>query len=209
MRLVFAQVRKTTMTAQFVLSRAGQAVGEMAFEGLFGTDEGNWSGQLYGHGLNMSYTRGLVGGLLPDARTAYEVLFDNRSCGAIVRDVDSMAAGTNVKQFQLNIDGRILCEYPFARGLKGYRYPIFEGARQIAELAKGCKVKSDLHTFEVAVVDDADAWAVLALCCYTYTQSWWSPGPAAKGHTHLYVQGKTSPAVGDAYDAGFMDQVAV
>ena len=223
MRLQFVQTRKTMARADFDVLRGGAPVGRMSFSGSGLNPQGSWEGEVAGHALALAYGRGPLGAGLPDADMAYRALVDGREAGRAVRGGHATAAGFALVRYALDLGGGRYTAWPFSLGRRGYRTPIFyeaapggplaggeapfAGGAQVAELAKPCKVRDDLHSYELAIADGGHATACVLLCCYEYCQSWWSPGPAARHHTRYYIRKKSACGAGDAYDPGFMARV--
>ncbi len=169
--LVMRQVAKRGNQADFQLESDGFQVGELHYQSQ-GIMNGYWTGEALGQTIRADYA-----------------CRRDRSCGAFgVFDVNLPHGGRG--RFYAGFEGGLLrrfttyvleipegkiCMYDVAMGKEGYKFPVWQGDRQIALAEKPSVTYNALFTFDVSAIDDQSAYYCILLLMNLYVRKYYEP----------------------------------
>ena len=93
--------------------------------------------------------------------------------------------------------------YTVGLGKEGYKFPIYKGSEQIAQVEKDCVVYNDLHNYKAFIKEEDYLNAVIYLCAYNYVTGPYEPGEKTYSGKETTVYITTNKLIKEKYNPEF------
>lgn len=176
MILDIIQTSKELFSAEFRIIENGLQIGSFYLKGSLGSMEAEIFFEFKGIRFKLVNKRlkGINTGVVFRPYIIYS--YNNESAGYVYQTEVKLGLFKGYSLRKMDFGGRSLELYCVGMGKDGYKFPIYEGEKQIAEIDKGCVVYNELHEYRLYAVDEASAMISAMLCAYLYVSGPYTPG---------------------------------
>ena len=193
------QTCKSGNQADFQLISDNMQVGELHYQG-HGVMSGTWTGEAFGKPVRAEYVRrrdrscnafGVFEVDLPQGKGRFYAGFE----GGLLRRFTT---------YVLEVpEGKILM-YDVALGKQGYKFPVWQGERQIALAEKPGVVHDGLFTFDVSALDDQSAYYCVLLIMDLYIRKYHEANTVNVKSVYTETGVTVYPELRSKYDPDFV-----
>ncbi len=162
------QKNKELHSADFVVNKMEDTIGNVHLEGEFGSWDGHITIDF--QGINVSLMPGLSGqnSLINDIYRPYTVMLGENVAGCIYQVSEKTGFFKRMEYHQLELNGKFYKTYVIGFGKEGAKNPLYCEDVQQALIEKDCEIFDDMHNYKITSVDDNSALLALIVSMYMY-----------------------------------------
>lgn len=203
MILDIVQISKELFSAEFAIRTGSTPIGDIHLQGSLGSMEAEIV-------LNYQDTCfGMVHEHLeqkPAKRVfrPYAIYADGAVIGVVYQSEEKLGLFKGYSFREMNFSGKSYRMFSVGLGNEGYKFPIYEGERQIAEIDKPCVVYDELHEYKIYALDAPSAMTASLLCAYLYVSGAYTPGEKVIRSKVKTITITANKFLKEKYDPGFI-----
>ena len=194
------QVSKELCSADFVVKRGLYEIGSFSLKGNIVSMEADITLNILGKQSKMSFNRKMQ---CRQMFRPYCVVESGSEAGEIFMGAKKLSFFKRYDFKQLNYFDSVFQMYTVGLGKEGYKFPIYKGSEQIAQVEKDCVVYNDLHNYKAFIKEEDYLNAVIYLCAYNYVTGPYEPGEKTYSGKETTVYITTNKLIKEKYNPEF------
>lgn len=198
------QNSKELFFADFDIIRGDQTIGQMSFQGKFGSMEGEWLIRYFDKEIVMKHCHQKEVRAKSKVFRPYSICINSDSVGFAYQTRFNAGIFKSFDYEQLSMLGTTYSLYSIGFGEDGFKCPIYDCNRQVALIEKPCIVYNDLHKYHIISTKNESDLAAVLLCGYMYVNSAYKPGNKVSNAIEKNISITKNKLLIDKYDSNFV-----
>lgn len=196
------QLSKELFAASFVIKRGLAEVGKISVQGRFGSMEATINGVFKGQYFEMDYIKNPIFKNRYDFRK-YVISDNGYENGTVCQTEKKVGLFKGYSYRQMVYCGEIYEMFSLGMGKEGFKSPVYNKNRQIAQIDKDCMVYNQLHNYRIFAEDENSAKIAVMFCAYFYISGAYSPGEKVTSSKVKTVSVTTNKLLKEKYNPEF------
>lgn len=199
------QNRKELFSAQFMIERGAEKIGEVFVNGTAHSIEADICGDFCGTGFEMG--RGKSRHMEGKAFRPYVLRQNKLETGSVYQTQYKVGFLKKLDIDRLVKNGMVYDLFSIAFGDEGSKNLVYHGNHQIAQIEKECVVYNDLHHYQVFAEDENAGLISLIFSMYMYINACYKPGVKASESCSKTISVTKDPCLLEKYDPDFKSKI--
>ena len=199
------QSRKDLFSAQFMIKRGVEKIGEVSVNGTAHSIEAHICGELCGTGFEMS--RGKGRHMERKAFRPYVLRQNDLETGSVYQTQYKVGFLKKLDIDRLVKNGMVYDLFSIAFGDEGSKNLVYCGKHQIAQIEKECVVYNDLNHYQVFAEDENAGLLSLIFSLYMYINACYKPGIKVSEACSKTFSITKDPCLLEKYDPDFKSKI--